>query len=73
MNGYSSFLISVMALYGCPSISVSQPAYIDSVAISHTLHFMTEDRVWGFADLYPAKTEGEIKKTPVILLLHQSK
>jgi hypothetical protein len=34
---------------------------------------MTEDRVWGFADLYPAKTEGEIKKTPVILLLHQSK
>jgi len=58
MNCYSSFLICVMALYGYPSTSVAQPAYIDSVAISHTLNFMPEDRVWVFADLYPAKREG---------------
>lgn len=45
MNYYSSFLICVMALYGYRSISVAQPAYIDSVAISHTVSFMTEDSV----------------------------
>ena len=72
MNYYSSFLSCVMALYGYPSISVAQPAYIDSVAISHTVSFMTEDIVWVFSDLYPAKTGGEIKQMPVILLLHQS-
>ena len=61
MNYYSSFLICVMALYGYRSISVAQPAYIDSVAISHTVSFMTEDSVWVFADLYPAQDRGSDK------------
>lgn len=72
MKGLYSVLITLIFCLKLPVDVQGQPRYYDPEAISHTVSFMTEDSVWVFADLYPARTAGIPKEAPVIILMHQS-